>query len=119
MKPLTHEESLKLVCAVCTNLNGYKAKRTVSEADAALIKRHVFRGYQKDSIWFPQGICVRCSCDIRILAKQVQEEEASTGTGEVEAGGAVVEISSGGGDVEGVDVAGDVEGAGGCWRSSG
>ena len=114
MKPLTHEESLKLVCAVCTNLNGYKAKRTVSEADAALIKRHVFRGYQKDSIWFPQGICVRCSCDIRILAKQVQEEEASTGTGEVEAGGAVVEISSGGGDVEGVDVAGDVEGAGGA-----
>ena len=54
MPPRTHEECLKLVCAVCANLHGSKATRSVSDVDAALVRKHIFPSYKKDSIWFPQ-----------------------------------------------------------------
>ena len=72
---LSHEKCLELVCAVCTNLNGYKAKQVVSEADAALIKKHVFPGFVRGSNWFPQGMCVRYSLDLRELDKEKGQQE--------------------------------------------
>ena len=47
--PRSHEENLKLVCVVCTNLNGYKAKRSVVDKDIELIKKHVFPGFCKNN----------------------------------------------------------------------
>ena len=70
----THEECLKLVCAVCTNLCGHKASRHVQKAEVLLIKKHVFGDYQEDNIWFPRGICSTCSRRLSDLAKQEQEE---------------------------------------------
>ena len=78
----SHEKCLELVCAVCTNLNGYKAKAAVSDIEVALIQKHVFPGYQKGSIWFPQGMCVRCALDIRQLDKQQQQECPQGGGGD-------------------------------------
>ena len=69
---MSHEECLQLVCAICTNLNGIKADQPVSEADAILIKKYVFPGFQRGSIWFPQGVCVRCRCEIRVLDQQIE-----------------------------------------------
>ena len=70
MPPLTHEECLRLVSEVCTNLRGSKAKRGVSEREVDLIRKHVFPGYQKGSIWFPQGLCTSCSADLHVLDNQ-------------------------------------------------
>ena len=42
--PLSHKEALRKVCAVCTNLNGEKACREVTEQQAELIRSHVFAG---------------------------------------------------------------------------
>ena len=56
LKGRSHEECLRLVCAVCTNLNGQKASRGVSESEAQLIKKYVFSEYKKDSLYFPQVI---------------------------------------------------------------
>ena len=70
--PMSHEECLQLVCAICTNLNGIKADQPVSETDAILIKKYVFPGFQRGSIWFPQGVCVRCRCEIRVLDQQIE-----------------------------------------------
>ena len=64
---LSHEAALKLVCAVCTNLHGRKAARTVTETDAVRIEKFVFGGYQRGSTVFPQGICTVCQrqlCDL-------------------------------------------------------
>ena len=47
----------------------------VSEADAALIKKHVFPGFVRGSNWFPQGMCVRCSLDLRELDKEKGQQE--------------------------------------------
>ena len=68
--PRNHEENLELVCAVCTNLNGYKAKRPVVDKDTELIRKHVFPGFCKNNIWLPQGICIRCALDLRELDQQ-------------------------------------------------
>ena len=56
LKGRSHEECLRLVCAECTNLNGQKASRGVSESEAQLIKKYVFSEYKKDSLYFPQVI---------------------------------------------------------------
>ena len=56
LKGRSHEECLRLVCAVCTNLNGQKASRGVSGSEAQLIKKYVFSEYKKDSLYFPQVI---------------------------------------------------------------
>ena len=56
LKGRSHEECLRLVCAVCTNLHGQKASRGVSESEAQLIKKYVFSEYKKDSLYFPQVI---------------------------------------------------------------
>ena len=69
----SHEQCLELVCAVCTNLNGYKAKQAVSEIEVLLIQKHVFPPYQKDNIFLPQGICVRCALDLRHYDRQKQQ----------------------------------------------
>ena len=51
--PRSHEENIKLVCAVCTNLNGYKAKRSVVDKDIELIKKHMyFLGFAKITTGF-------------------------------------------------------------------
>ena len=75
----SHNENLELVCAVCTNLNGYKAKRRVSDIKVALIQKHVFPGYHMGSMWIPQGMCVRCALDIRELDRQNYLEEEGGG----------------------------------------
>ena len=69
----SHEENLKLVCSVCACLRGKKAVRTVKDSEAELIKKHVFSKFSKDSIWFPQGICVGCAVDLKQLDLQVRE----------------------------------------------
>ena len=56
LKGRSHEECLRLVCAVCTNLNGQKASRGVSESEAQLIKKHFFSKYKNDSLNFLQVI---------------------------------------------------------------
>ena len=50
---MSHEDCLKLVCAVCTNLHGKKASRGVSEAEEKLIQKLVFSSYKKESPYFP------------------------------------------------------------------
>ena len=79
MKPLSHEQCLELVCGLCTNLNGYKAKSVISEAEAAFVRKHVFPGYMKGSPWFQQGLCVRCSLNIRALDKQCSDQVPEEG----------------------------------------
>lgn len=76
----SHQQCLELVCAVCTNLNGYKAKQAVSDIEVALIQRHVFPAYQKGNLFFPQGICVRCALDLRRYDRQ--EGGSSRGGGD-------------------------------------
>ena len=56
LKGRSYEECLRLVCAVCTNLNGQKASRGVSESEVKLINKYAFSEYKKDSLHFPQVI---------------------------------------------------------------
>ena len=77
----SHQQCLELVCAVCTNLNGYKAKKVVSDIEVELIKKYVFPGYEKHSIWFPQGLCVRCALDLREYDHKEEEQEKENGGG--------------------------------------
>ena len=71
----SHIECLHLVCAVCTNLNGTKAERTVTSNEELLIKKHVFTNFRKGSFWLPQGICTKCRIDLNTLGKQGSERE--------------------------------------------
>ena len=73
--PMSHVEALKLVCAVCTNLHGKKAVIEVTEVHMKLIRKFVFAGYQRHSIWLPQGLCTRCSFDLHTLEKGEQVEK--------------------------------------------
>ena len=59
-KPLTHKDALKLVCAVCVNLRGTKAKRGISALDESRIQKFVFSGFQRASPYSPQGLCEVC-----------------------------------------------------------
>ena len=84
--PRSHEENIKLVCAVCTNLNGYKAKSSVVDKDIELIKKHVFPGFCKNNNWLPQGICIRCALDLRELDQQEDGGGDDEGDGDHGAG---------------------------------
>ena len=81
----SHQECLELVCAVCTNLNGYKAKQAVSDLEVALIQKHVFPAYKKGIPWFPQGMRVRCAHDLCHLDKQKEKQRGSDGGGDTSA----------------------------------
>ena len=74
LKGKSHEENLKLVCAVCTNLRGKKATRGVSDSEEQDIKKFAFSAYQKGSIYFPQGLCETCHGHLRKL-KNVKTED--------------------------------------------
>ena len=56
LKGRSHEECIRLVCAVCTNLNSQNDSRDVSESEVQLIKKYIFSEYMKDSLYFPQVI---------------------------------------------------------------
>ena len=64
----SHEDCLKLVCAVCTNLHGVKATRGVSDAEEKIIQSFVFSLYQKSSSYFPQGLCNICHSQLLRLS---------------------------------------------------
>ena len=68
-RALSHQESLAKVCAVCTNLRGEKGKRRVREVEVELIRKHVHPGYLLDSEIFPQGVCTKCSYDLKLLER--------------------------------------------------
>ena len=57
---MTHEEARMKVCAVCTNLWGYKAARKVTPEEENLIQQDVLEVYTSCNMFFPSGICVRC-----------------------------------------------------------
>ena len=57
---MTHEEARMKVCAVCTNLWGYKAARKVTPEEEKLIQQDVLEVYTSCNMFFPSGICVRC-----------------------------------------------------------
>ena len=73
---MSHEESLKKVCAVCTNLCGKKATRGVSETDERLIQKLVFSSYHRGSPYFPQGLCEGCHMK---LWHEVKDGERGSG----------------------------------------
>ena len=79
---MTHEECLKKVCAVCTNLHGKKASHSVSDIDAARIKTLIFPAYVKGSVHFPQGLCTTCYNQLVRLDKELGQsiEESDGGT---------------------------------------
>jgi hypothetical protein len=58
--PLTHDQALYLVCAVCTNLRGTKPSQKVSAKVEELVQKYVFPAYRKGSPYYPQGICNTC-----------------------------------------------------------
>ena len=68
----SHEEGRNLVCAVCTNLWGKKAVRTVSEKEERLIQQNVMGSYTSSNTFFPSGICFKC---IYLLQKVEKGEE--------------------------------------------
>ena len=81
--PKTHEDCLKLVCAVCTNLGGYKAKRGISVLDESRIQKFVFAGFSKASIYSPQGLCAKCYSFLRRKAEEADlDQETGQHTGE-------------------------------------
>ena len=57
---MTHEEARMKVCAVCTNLWGYKAPRKVTPEEEKLIQQDVLEVYTSCNMFFPSGICVGC-----------------------------------------------------------
>ena len=71
---LTHDCALKLVCAVCVNQRGVKARRSVSEKDEERIQRFVFAGYRRGSPSSPQGLCESCH---RLLIRKEKSEEST------------------------------------------
>ena len=72
---MTHEEARMKVCAVCTNLWGYKAARKVTPEEEKLIQQDVLEVYTSCNMFFPSGICVRC---IHLLI-QVKRTRGGTG----------------------------------------
>ena len=54
-----HEDCRVLVCGLCMNSHGNKAKRSVSTEEELMI-RTLVPGYCSTSSYFPSGICVRC-----------------------------------------------------------
>ena len=71
---MSHEDSLKKVCAVCTNLHGQKATRAVSDTAEKIIQNSVCPAYQKISISFPQGLCNICHSQINRMTKVKSEK---------------------------------------------
>ena len=59
-KAKSHEDCLKLVCAVCPNMRGKKASCEVCEADETRIRQFVFGEYSLSSNHFPKGLCNTC-----------------------------------------------------------
>ena len=84
---MTHEQCLKKVCAVCTNLQGKKANRSVSDIDAGRIKSLIFPAYVKGSLHFPQGLCTTCYNQLVRLDKVSEQsiEYGDDGTSETNA----------------------------------
>ena len=76
-KVLTHEDCVKLVCAVCTNLHGKKASRGVSEEDTRIIQKFIYAGYRRDCPSLPQGICSTCQPDLVRLKKSEEGKDSS------------------------------------------
>ena len=83
---LSHDDCLALVCAVCTNLHGKKARRRITESEAGIIGRKVFSSYQKGNPSFPQGICTTCENHLRQLKKEEMEEDSTWQADGVEGG---------------------------------
>ena len=71
----THEECTNLICAVCTNLHGSKAQRTISSGQALMVKKHVFPSYIKGNLSLPQGICN--TCRIQLIKLEQKTENVS------------------------------------------
>ena len=76
-KVLTHEDCVKLVCAVCTNLHGKKASRGVSEEETRIIQKFIYAGYRRDCPSSPQGICSTCQPDLVRLKKSEEGKDSS------------------------------------------
>ena len=59
-----HDEARERVCAVCTNLWGYKAVRKVSLKEEELIQQTVLESYSSANTFFPSGMCRQCMHDL-------------------------------------------------------
>ena len=70
--PLTHEECLFRVCAVCTNLRGIKVSRPVSEKEEKKIQV-VNPLYKRGSKYFPQGLC--STCHVFLLSRKEKDDD--------------------------------------------
>ena len=71
---MSHEDCLKKVCAICTNLNGKKVHRGVSETEEKLIQKLVFPSYRRGSLYFPQGLCDICQRKLLRMEKAGEAE---------------------------------------------
>ena len=80
-KPLTHKDALKLVCAVCVNLRGTKAKRGISAMDESRIQKFVFSGFHRASPYSQQGLCEVCHSLLKREAYQVEQKQKDEGWG--------------------------------------
>ena len=83
---LSHDDCLALVCAVCTNLHGKKARRRITDSEAGIIGRKVFSSYQKGNPSFPQVVCTTCENHLRQLKKEEMEEDSTQQVDGVEGG---------------------------------
>ena len=72
---LSHEDALKLVCAVCCNLRGKKPTRGVSDQEEKNIQPFVFLGYSRGSPFYPQGLCNGCQKALQRKLKEGKEYE--------------------------------------------
>ena len=72
---LSHEDALKLVCAVCCNLRGKKPTRGVSDKEEENIQTFVFSGYRRGSPFYPQGLCAGCQRALQRKAKEGGEDD--------------------------------------------
>lgn len=72
---LSHKECLHMVCAICTNLNGEKPTRDVSQLEAEYIQKYIYSAYRKDSIFSPRGLCNKCQRQLCRLKTEKEKEE--------------------------------------------
>ena len=72
---LQHDDCLKLVCAVCTNLSGQKASRGVSDSEEKIIQENIFPSYRKGNPCFLQGLCSKCQRKLVRLAREKSENK--------------------------------------------
>ena len=80
-KPLTHDECLGRVCAVCTNLRGLKLTRKVSEEEEKAIQE--FNPlFKRGSRYFPQGLCN--TCHVFLKRGRGEEEEGKSSLHNIE-----------------------------------